>query len=808
MESTNEDVSVGCQRAAMYLGLAAAVMGGLGFVGWALDLSILGSLHPSFYPMSPLTGVFFVALGLILFAIAPVITVRRLRGYELTAVVIVLSLVFLLDLFCFVEVLTGTASFLESRLFPTTRMFGLISLYRISPLTAGMFFFAALATLFLLSSKWRFILPTVLGGFVAVMGLIGVVGYAQAVPFLYGGTTIPMALTTAIAFIALGLGLIAAGGSRSFLLRYMLGPGIHARILRIFLPISIILGLSDELLAGRLQSLLGFSPSQAHALVSLVMVVFTVVIISIAAKRVSAVLQSELDSRKRTGETLLQLSQAVEQSPTVIAITDLKGNIEFVNPQFTNLTGYAREEVIGQNPRVLHTEQTPATTIRELWQTITAGNVWQGEFVNRKKNGELFTEKATISPIKNKEGITTHYMAIKENITELKRSQAEQRESAEKYRTIFEHTSDAIMTLEPPTWNFTAGNEATLKMFKAPSLKEFTTAPPWVFSPEYQLDGTPSASKAPEMIQLALEKGAHFFQWTHTRLDGEAFPAEVLLTRITRGAQVVLLATVRDITERFNAAEKEKALQTQMIHTSRLSTLGEMAAGLAHELNQPLAGISLTAQMMTKMKARQVLTDEEIDKSIHDIDTCVQRMSKIIKHVRIFARQEALQFTSVNVNETIEAAFLLMTEQLRMQKIEVTRSFSPDLPLAHGEASQLEQVWINFISNARDAIIELESEHESLKTPYVGQLSVTTRLESDFILIEVRDNGIGMKKAIQEKAIHPFFTTKPPGKGTGLGLSIAHGIIESHQGTIEIQSEEKVGTAIVVRLPRPEGALR
>ncbi|MBF0493481.1 MAG: PAS domain S-box protein, partial [Deltaproteobacteria bacterium] len=127
--------------------------------------------------------------------------------------------------------------------------------------------------------------------------------------------------------------------------------------------------------------------------------------------------------------SLLKMSLAIEQSPTVIVITNTQGDIEFVNPKFTELTGYTPEEAIGKNPRVLHTDQTPPETIQDRWKPLTAGKIWEGKFVNKKKNGELFIEVAKISPVRNPEGVVTHYIAIKENITEKRKVEKELAES-------------------------------------------------------------------------------------------------------------------------------------------------------------------------------------------------------------------------------------------------------------------------------------------------------------------------------------------------------------------------------------------
>ena len=131
-------------------------------------------------------------------------------------------------------------------------------------------------------------------------------------------------------------------------------------------------------------------------------------------------------------EQLKTLSCAVEQSPSTIVITDIEGNIEYVNPKFTQLTGYTSKEAIGQNPRILKTDKTPPGVYECLWKTITSGKEWRGEFCNKKKNGEFYWESVSISPVKNEEGIITNFVAVKEDITERKKIE-EKRKLFNKY---------------------------------------------------------------------------------------------------------------------------------------------------------------------------------------------------------------------------------------------------------------------------------------------------------------------------------------------------------------------------------------
>ena len=156
------------------------------------------------------------------------------------------------------------------------------------------------------------------------------------------------------------------------------------------------------------------------------------------------VLIRDITARKKAEDQLRQLSRAVEASPTSIVITNTDGKIQYVNPKFTQVTGYSMEEVLGKNPNILKTDQTPVETHRQMWQTISVGQEWRGEFCNRKKNGELYWEIASISPIESPDGTITHFVAVKEDITERKRTEQLLQESEERFRQIVENASDFI----------------------------------------------------------------------------------------------------------------------------------------------------------------------------------------------------------------------------------------------------------------------------------------------------------------------------------------------------------------------------
>jgi PAS domain S-box-containing protein len=176
-------------------------------------------------------------------------------------------------------------------------------------------------------------------------------------------------------------------------------------------------------------------------------------------------LKEDISERKRAEAELRKLSRAVDQAPLSVVITDLSGAIEYVNPWFTKLTGYTFDEVRGKNPRVLKSGETPGSVYTEMWRTLGRGETWRGELYNRKKNGDIYCEAVVISPIAGADGVATHYVAIKEDITDRKRAEAALRESEARFRDLFDLESDTILLLEADTGKILQANRAASELY-------------------------------------------------------------------------------------------------------------------------------------------------------------------------------------------------------------------------------------------------------------------------------------------------------------------------------------------------------
>jgi C4-dicarboxylate-specific signal transduction histidine kinase len=242
----------------------------------------------------------------------------------------------------------------------------------------------------------------------------------------------------------------------------------------------------------------------------------------------------------------------------------------------------------------------------------------------------------------------------------------------------------------------------------------------------------------------------------------------------------------------------------QLVQSGKLATLGEMATGIAHELNQPLSGIRTRAQFVIKLLERGVLKPEKVDIKQREIISLIDRISRIISHMRIFARQDQQHFQPFKLTQSLDGALSLIGEQLRIHAIQLVRKIPDDIPSVFGESLQIEQVLLNLLSNARDAL-DMRSDMETdrgLETEFHKQITISVEKADHYeVLLKISDNGIGMNEETRAKIFEPFFTTKAVGRGTGLGLSISYGILTDHNGRFDVESELGKGTTFLIYLP-------
>jgi C4-dicarboxylate-specific signal transduction histidine kinase len=264
----------------------------------------------------------------------------------------------------------------------------------------------------------------------------------------------------------------------------------------------------------------------------------------------------------------------------------------------------------------------------------------------------------------------------------------------------------------------------------------------------------------------------------------------------SRKAMIHIMDDLRETTEEMQRREQElRDKQEQLVQAGKLATLGELTTGVAHELNNPLNNIGLfvgnALDLIQLGTADPERISGELDNAMHQ----VRKASEIISHLRTFGRAAPVSREPVLINDVIMRALSLMQEQFRLRQIDLNLKLCDDNPLVLGNAIQLEQVLINLLTNARDAV--------SLSA--VRTISIECVVDAPFVELVISDTGEGIPEGLEQRIFDPFFTTKEVGKGTGLGLSITYGIIKEHHGTITVaKTPPGTGATFVIQLPMSE----
>lgn len=360
---------------------------------------------------------------------------------------------------------------------------------------------------------------------------------------------------------------------------------------------------------------------------------------------------NDISQKKAKEEELQRFYYVAENTVNPVQITDTEGKMIYVNPAFSKVSGYSREELIGENPRIFGSKKQMKKFWAEMWDTIKSGKVWIGDVENKKKDGEPFYTQLLISPILDNENKVTGYFGIH-----------------------------------------------------------------------------------------------------------------------------------RDLSEK-------KTLEKQLIHTQKMESIGTLAAGIAHEVGNPLASISALVQV-----AQRYTTDNLVKEKLELVKNQVNRISKIIRDLVDFSRPSNFEFDLTDINKNLTDAVEITKVGVKAKDVIFEINLNPNIPLLHLVADQIQQVFVNILLNAADAILESEKKDK--------KITITSEINEDNeVVINFSDNGTGISEENIPKIFEPFFTTKKEGKGTGLGLWVSYGIIKSFQGDIKVSSIWGEGTTFTITLP-------
>lgn len=471
-----------------------------------------------------------------------------------------------------------------------------------------------------------------------------------------------------------------------------------------------------------------------------------------AAKEDVQYFYDDMGDDRKAKKKILFLAGIVDHTSESIIATDQDGKIIYVNPATEKIFGYTADEMFGREMEILTTELYQERIQNEVFKAAVCGRVWHGELLNRRKDGKLFYTSTSVSKMVDREGNFIALVWFQRDITQTRRYQEEmikiEKEKAETMRILHE-------------------NEAA--------------------------------------INRSLNKAKRELQEKNLELEKRTFELEGEKKRLKE------------------AYEKLNDMQAQLLQSEKLASLGQLSAGVAHELNNPISFIhsnlgtlneyvqDLKAIFLKYAELEEVLRSnnanagllkeidvfkeeisfnsifEDFDKIVSESKDGTLRVKIIVQNLKDFSYMDKGKLELADINQGIESTLNIVWNEIKY-KAEVIKEYGP-IPQIRCFSQQLNQVFMNILVNAAQAI---ETK---------GEIKIKTYQRGESVVVEISDNGVGIPDENLKHIFEPFFTTKEVGKGTGLGLSVVYGIIQKHQGTIEVESKVNKGSTFRVILP-------
>ncbi|WP_279116087.1 PAS domain S-box protein, partial [Dehalococcoides mccartyi] len=509
----------------------------------------------------------------------------------------------------------------------------------------------------------------------------------------------------------------------------------------------------------------------------------------ITGKTVGALsVASDITDRKKMEENLVK--SAAEWSITFDSINDMicivgaDYSILRVNNAFSKLLNKPPEDIVGRRCyEIIHATGKPYFMCPHK-KTLETGVTHVSEYF--EENMKIWVE-ATTSPILDAKNRTVGSVHVMKDISERKKSEEALRAERKTYMSLFNSVTDAIIVHRPKP-DKTPGkilevNDAGVAMLEY-SRSELRNMKITDFVKSIEGDNTLFSA----VISQIEENPEATFERLFVTKSGREIPVELRPRIFLFEGKPTILTMARDISALKKAEAEKQKLRERADMANRLAAVGEMAAGIAHEINNPLTGVIGFAELLSNRSDLPA----DVQDSLKIINSGSLRVVEIVKRLLTFARQTKPIISKVNITEVIDNALTLRNYVLETSGIRVLRDYAPDLPWINIDPAQIQQVFLNLILNAEQSI---KKAHEK------GTLAIKAENAGQYIRLSFKDDGTGIPPDVMDKIFQPFFTTKDPGQGTGLGLSLSQGIILEHGGKIWAENNPEGGATFVLELP-------
>jgi PAS domain S-box-containing protein len=488
--------------------------------------------------------------------------------------------------------------------------------------------------------------------------------------------------------------------------------------------------------------------------------------------------------RERAEEVLREQARLLDLTHDTVFVRDMSHVIDYWNRGAEDLYGWKREEACGKVSHQLMQTAFPAPLDEINAELLRTGH-WEGELVNQKRDGTRIVVASSWSLRRDKQGQPAAILETNKDISERKRAEAELRESEEQWKNVFDNNPTMYFIIDA------AGTVLLVNPFGAEQLGYQVDE--LVGQPVLSVFHEPDREPLQKNVAGCLEQLGRSRSWEarKVRKDGKVLWVRETAKAVSRVSGPIVLIACEDITEQKRAEEALRQAQADLAHVSRVTTMGELTASLAHEVNQPIAAAVTNANACLRWLAGDIPNLEEARAAATRIVKDGTRAAEIISRTRLLFKKGTPQQELVDVNEVIREMIVLLRNETTRYSIAVRTELAADLPQVMGDRVQLQQVIMNLIMNSIDAMKEVEGTRE---------LAINSqRAKDEQLLVSVSDTGVGLPPQHADHIFNAFFTTKL--HGTGMGLSISRSIVESHGGRLWAADNPPRGASLSLTLP-------
>ena len=506
------------------------------------------------------------------------------------------------------------------------------------------------------------------------------------------------------------------------------------------------------------------------------------------------VISVDTTQRKKAEEKIKEKAFLLDASSAIISTTDLEGRLTYINPIFLNSLGFDNaSEVLGEL-------FTKFWMVGGSFEDVTkeligegGSRKWEGELSVKRKDGSLFDAYVSVNTVLDGHGNPGAMMATTIDISKRKKEEKQNRI----FSKAIANTFDGIV-LTGKDGNITYANQAACEMslFTPDEITNTNVIKEWVPDPKI----------AQDIIRCQMEQGKYFGEFTAMRKDKSTYDCSLTATVIlsNEGELIGTIGIFRDISKNKEAEREKRNLQKQLLHSQKMDSIGTLANGIAHNFNNILGAIRGFTEMALEDVGKDSRVHKDLERAINSVDMAKQLTAQMLTFSRVH-KQETKEIEIAPVVREVIELFKASTQG----GVDIREKIDDNSGYVKVDPNQLQHMLLNICNNSFQAI---KNSSDTIKVELKGidaDVDLAKKVESlkegKYVKITIRDTGHGMDEETLGRIFEPFFTTKEVGKGTGLGLSMVHGIIESYDGEIVVESELGAGTTVSIYLPRVDG---